>query len=40
MPLNIESDTEGGVKKIAEAFCGFMEKFAELDISPLKNFIS
>ena len=40
MPLNIESDTTGGTKIIADEFYTFMSKFEELDLSPLKNYIS
>ncbi len=40
MPLNVESDTVGGTVKIAEAFYTFMKQFTELDLSPLKNYIS
>lgn len=39
MPLNIECDTEGGCKKIAEAFYGFIKKFDKLDISSLLKYI-
>ena len=40
MPLNIESDTEGGCKKIAEEFYTFIKSFENLDITTLENFIS
>lgn len=40
MPLNIESDVTGGVRKIAERFLGFCESCENLDISPLVNFLS
>ncbi len=40
MPLNIESDTEGGCKKIAEAFAGFIGRYESLDVTPLINFLS
>lgn len=39
MPLNIESDVLGGVKKIAEEFLEFISKFSELDIAPLTAFL-
>ena len=39
MPLNIESDVEGGVMNIAKEFYSFICKMNLLDISPLKNFI-
>lgn len=38
MPLNIESDEEGGVKKIAKEICGFIEKYELLDSSKLKEY--
>lgn len=37
MPLNIESDTEGGVKIIIERLLPFLEKQELLDIAVLKN---
>lgn len=40
MPLNIESDTEGGVRKIAAEFMAFISQCDRLDISPLINFLS
>jgi phosphomannomutase len=39
MPLNIESDTVGGVLRIAERFLDFCSKCEKLDISPLVNFL-
>lgn len=39
MPLNIESDITGGVRKIAERFLDFCNKCDNLDISPLTNFL-
>ncbi len=38
MPLNIESDAEGGVKIIARELAKFLEKFDDLDISALRDF--
>lgn len=38
MPLNIESDEEGGVKIIARELAKFLEKFGDLDISALRDF--
>lgn len=38
MPLNIESDEHGGVKKIAGELCGFIEKYDLLDTSELVEF--
>ncbi len=40
MPLNIESDTVGGVKKIAESFKDFLIKYDMLDTQPIINFLS
>ncbi len=39
MPLNIESNEEGGVMKIAKDFYEFIKKFGLLDISPIEKFI-
>lgn len=39
MPLNIESDVEGGVRRIAVRFYEFIKAFDKLDISPLAEFI-
>lgn len=38
MPLNIESDEQGGVRKIAQELCGFVEKFELLDTLKLCEF--
>ncbi|HHV31566.1 MAG TPA: phosphomannomutase/phosphoglucomutase [Clostridiales bacterium] len=40
MPLNIESDTKGGVKQIALALYAYLRTSEGLDISPLENFLS
>ncbi len=40
MPLNIESDVSGGVKKIAAEFMNFISAFTSLDIKPLVDFLS
>lgn len=40
MPLNIESDVEGGSKNIAEAFYKFIKEYTQLDICNLVKFIS
>ena len=40
MPLNIESDVTGGVKKIAQELSRFLVSFDLLDISSLDNFIN
>ena len=39
MPLNIESDKEGGVKTIAKQFVSFIEKYEELETENIKQFI-
>lgn len=39
MPLNIESDYEGGVKALAEKFYDFIKDFDGIDASPLKELI-
>ena len=40
MPLNIESDVVGGVKKIAAEMLGFISQCNSLDISPLTDFLN
>ena len=40
MPLNIESDVSGGVKKIAHKFYTFIKEYDCLDITPLENFLA
>ena len=40
MPLNIESDSVGGTKKIAEALYGLIADEKTLDLTPIKDFIS
>ncbi len=39
MPLNIESNSAGGVKKIAEDFYEFIKSFDCLDLTPIEHFI-
>lgn len=39
VPINIESDSVGGAKKIAKQIYEFMKKYDGLDVSPLKDFI-
>lgn len=39
MPLNIESDSEGGVKEIAKELCPFLQKFEKLDSAKLQDFV-
>ncbi|MBR3815499.1 MAG: phosphomannomutase/phosphoglucomutase [Clostridia bacterium] len=38
MPLNIESDVAGGVRKIASDFIAFLNRFDKLDITPILVF--
>ncbi|MCD7846631.1 MAG: phosphomannomutase/phosphoglucomutase [Oscillospiraceae bacterium] len=38
MPLNIESDSVGGVKIIANELCGFLTKYEHLDTSKLTDY--
>lgn len=40
MPLNIESDAVGGVKKIAEKFKAFLTDYDMLDLQPIINFLA
>lgn len=40
MPLNIESDSEGGVRIIAQKLCDFLEKYEYLDTAPLKEWLA
>jgi hypothetical protein len=40
MPLNIESDSEGGCKKIAEGLAEFFGKIDGVDLSPLTNYLN
>ncbi len=40
MPLNIESDSEGGTRKIAESLYGLIADEKTLDLTPIKDFIS
>lgn len=39
MPLNIESDSVGGAKRIAEEIFGFLSEFESLDVDVIRNFI-
>lgn len=39
MPLNIESNSVGGVKKIAKDFYEFIKNFDKLDITPIEKYI-
>ena len=39
MPLNIESNSEGGVMQIAKDFYEFIKEFDLLDVSPIEKFI-
>ena len=38
LPLNIESNTQGGAKKIAKELAGFIAKYNSLDADALLNF--
>lgn len=40
VPINIESNEKGGVKKIAEKLYSFMKKYSGLDLTNLKKFIN
>ena len=40
MPLNIESDSEGGVRIIAKKLCDFLKKYEYLDTAPLKAWLA
>lgn len=39
MPLNIESDAEGGVHTIAQKLCAFLEQYELLDTAPLQTYL-
>ena len=39
IPINIESDTPGGTKKIAAELLRFLSAFGSLDLSPLRAFL-
>lgn len=39
MPFNIESNEAGGAMKIAKAFYEFIKSYAELDITPIENYV-
>ena len=39
LPLNIESNSQGGAKIIAENLASFITRFNKLDLSPIQNFI-
>ena len=40
LPLNIESNVTGGVKKIAEELYSFLKNYDKLDLSPLSKFLA
>ena len=40
MPLNIESDVKGGVRRMARELCSVLENAKDLDITNLKDFIN
>ena len=39
MPLNIESDSAGGTKKIAKELYSFLENFDGLETDVVRNYI-
>lgn len=39
MPFNIESDENGGARKIAEAFYEFIKQYGELDLKPIEDYV-
>ncbi len=39
MPLNIESNSNGGVKRIATALLPFLAQYGQLDLTPLKAYL-
>ena len=39
LPLNIESNTDGGCKQIAELLYDFIKQYEDIDIQPLKDYI-
>ena len=39
LPLNIESNSQGGVKQIAGELMQFLQNLDKLDLAPLKNFL-
>jgi phosphomannomutase len=39
MPLNIESNSAGGVKQIATALWPFLQKYPKLDLDSMKNYL-
>lgn len=39
LPLNIESDEDGGVKKIASSLVKFLERYEHIDISSIEKYI-
>jgi phosphomannomutase len=39
MPMNIESNDEGGVRTIARQLTGFLENYDKLDLTPLQKFL-
>ena len=40
MPLNIESDSKGGVRQIAEQLNAFLQTCEGVDLSPMENFLN
>ena len=40
LPLNVESDEKGGLRPIAEELLAFLGKYEELDLKPLRDYLS
>ncbi|MBQ4001248.1 MAG: phosphomannomutase/phosphoglucomutase, partial [Lachnospiraceae bacterium] len=40
LPLNVESDEEGGLRPIVEELYDFLKKYEALDLAPVKAFLS
>ena len=40
LPLNVESDEEGGLRPIAEELYGFLRDYGDLDLRPLQDYLS
>jgi len=40
IPVNVESDVEGGAKVITEKLYGFLKKYTKLDLSPMEEYIN
>ena len=40
LPLNVESDEEGGLRPIVEELYDFLKDYEALDLAPVKAFLS